>query len=664
MQDHHGDGSEFNLGSTEEQLPLLGNLDRLNLQGIASFLKRLIPFSEGKRIHEHVVKTGLDREPYVGNLLICMYRRCGALEDARSVFNSMPNPNVVSWTAIIAAYSERQLHNEAFLLFRQMQEQDVDPNQVTFIIILGVCAGSRSLGEGKAIHIRIIEYGLGSHLAVATALVSMYGKCGALEEAKVVFDKMHGRNVISWTAIIAAFAEYGNGKKALELFAHMQQEGVNPNSVTFVTILDVCGNIETLEQGKALHARIVDAGFESDLIVGTALLHMYGKYKDVENARLVFERMNYHDVISWNAIIMVYSEHADGKEAFQLFELMRQECVEANESTFVSVLNVCNHPTHIVMGSTIHAFIVKAGFQSDAVVGTALVQMYGMCEALEKAHLAFTKICQHDVDSWNAIIIVYSRHGHFEKAFKHFQQMQQEKVEPNEETFTHMLEACVSPASLAIGRVIHRSIVDYGFQSDVTGTALLGMYSKCGALKDAHFVFDHLQHADAVAWTAMIAAYSQHGQGHEALTMFKVMQQKGVQPDIVTFVCLLSACSHAGLVEEGRYIFYLMIEDYFILPRLEHYCSLIDLLGRAGKLDEAEETISTMPFQPDTAVWLALLGACNLHGDVKRGKRIADQLFALEPQNAAAHTLLSNMYAREGRWEQLEEVTDALAETG
>eukprot|EP01018_Ginkgo_biloba_P003260 Gb_27377 [translate_table: standard] len=635
--------------------------------------------SEGKLVHIHMSERGFLSDSFSQNTLLNMYAKCGSIVDARRVFDQMPHRDVFSWSVMIAAYSRYGPSEEALKFFHQMPRTGIQPNQFIFASVLPACANLAALEQGMEVHEDIIRSGL-SDVFVESALVDMYAKCGKIEKARHVFDKMHERNVISWNAMIAGYtqngsideacnlfqkmperdvvswnamiagysqnghvkeaielfrkipqpnvvswntmiagyAQNGRGEEALKLFREMQLAGLQPDSKTFAGVLPACANMAALEQGMEIHENIIRSGFQSDVFVESAVLDMYAKCGSVEKARHVFDRMHQRNVVSWNAMIAGYTQNGRVDEALKIFEKMPQR---------------------------------------DVVSWNAMIAGYAQSGLVDEALEFFHKIPKPNVVSWNAMIAGYAQNGRGEEALNFFRQMQVAGVKPDSKTFASVLPACAYLAALEQGMEIHKAIIRSRFHCDVfVESALVDMYAKCGSVEKARDVFNKMLRRDVVSWNAMIAGYAMHGCGEEALKLFEQMQHSGMSPDHITLVCVLSACCHAGLVDEGRQYFNCMTQCYHITPTMDHYICIVDLLGRAGRLDEAQNVINKMPINPDATVWRSLLGACRVHNNIELGEQVAKHLFELEPENAAPYVLLSNIYAAAGRWDDTENV--------
>eukprot|EP01018_Ginkgo_biloba_P004457 Gb_36628 [translate_table: standard] len=488
----------------------------------------------------------------------------------------------------------------------------------TYVFLLQVCIQKNALSEGKLIHAKMNEGGILSDrfLRELNTLANMYAKCGSLVDARRVFDQMPRRDVFSWTVMISAYTRHGLAEESLTLFHQMQRTDIQPNHFTFASVLPACANLAALEQGTEIHEEIVRRGLQSDVFVQNALVDMYAKCGNMEEARHVFDKMHQRDVVSWTAMVTGYARNGHADEALKLFRKMPDP--------------------DVISWNAMIAGLAQSGHDEEALK-------------------LFDEMPKRDVVSWTAMIAGYTQNGEGVEALRLFRQMQLAGVKPDVKTFASVLPACANLAALKQGMEMHADIIKYGFQSDVFAeSALVDMYAKCGDIKMARYVFDKMHERNSVSWTAIIAGYAMHGCGKEALNLFEQMQHSGTNPDRVTFVCVLSACCHAGLVDEGRQYFHRMNQYFRITPAMEHYGCMVDLLGRAGLLDEAQNFINKMPIKPDATVLKCLLSACRLHNNTKLGEHVAELLFELDPKNAAPYVLMSNIYAAAGRWDDIE----------
>eukprot|EP01018_Ginkgo_biloba_P034138 Gb_28038 [translate_table: standard] len=528
--------------------------------------------------------------------------------------------------------------------------------------LLQACTNIKEL---KQVHAHMFTNGFNQNIILETKLVSMYAFCGSMENARLLFDRINIRDVLSWNEMIKGYACKGFCEEALTLYYEMQRSGIQPNNFTFPFVLKACAALSALQEGKEIHDQVVRTGFESYVFVGNALVDMYAKCGCVQVARELFDKMSKRDVVSWNAMIAGYAQNGHPNEALTLFNEMQVAGLKPNLITMKSVLPACAHLEALQQGEWIHNHIIRSGFQSDVIMETALVDMYAKCGRIAIARQLFDKMSKRNVLTWSAMIAGYAQSGHVNEALTLFHQMQLENVIPDAVTMLNVLPACAHVAALQQGKRIHGYIIRSGFEAHVAvGNALIDMYAKCGNINFAHQLFDIMSKRDVISWNAMIAAYGMHGYGKDALALFSRMQQRGMKPDDVTFICVLSACSHAGMVLEGWQSFNSMRQDYSITPRVQHYTCMVDLIGRAGHLEEAEDFIKKMPIEPNVSVWGALLGACKIHSNIELGERVAQHIFNIEPENPGYYVLLSNIYAAAGRWDYVETMRAMMKDRG
>eukprot|EP01018_Ginkgo_biloba_P011648 Gb_05123 [translate_table: standard] len=532
----------------------------------------------------------------------------------------------------------------------------------TYASLLQGCAKKKVLAEGKRIHAHMIKTKIQFDMFVQNHLVNMYAKCGNLVYARQVFDKMPERNVFTWTSIISGYDQHGHIEEVLRFFHKMHQTRVQPNHFTFVSALSACASLASLEEGKQFHLQTIRSGFESHVFVANALVTMYVKSGSVEDARKVFDKISERDVVSWNAMIAGYAEHGHGEKTLKLVCQMKLEGMKPDHFTYATVLTGCSVLAAVEEGKQVHTQIIKTGFDSDVCVGNTLAGMYSKCDSsVVDGFKVFDKMRERNVISWTEMIAGCVQHGQGEEALQLFEQMRLAGVMPNKFTLASVFGACASSLSLERGKQVHSYKIKSGTEVDVcVENALVDMYAKCGSMVDARRVFDKMSERTVISWTAIIAGCAHHGYGREALQLFEQMQLVGTKPNYITFICVLYACSHVGLVEQGRHYFQSMRQDHGIMPRLEHYACMVDLLGRAGHLNEAEDLINKIPFEPNALVWRTLLGACRIHGNMELGKRVAERILELEPQDSATYVLLSNIYAEADRWDDVGKVRQVM----
>jgi pentatricopeptide repeat protein len=412
-------------------------------------------------------------------------------------------------------------------LFKQMQKKGMRPDRFTFVPVLNACAGLRALEEGRWVHELIMQTGCEVDVFVGSSLVDMYAKCGHMEDALRVFNKMPSRDVVMWSALILGHVKYGQGQKALELFRQMQQEGVHLDAVTYVGVLNACASIKALEEGRRAHEHIIQSGCESDAFVGSSLIDMYAKCGSMEEASRVFNKLPSRAVVCWTAMIFGHVKCGEGHKALELFQKMLQEGVQPDAVTYVGMLNACASIKALEEGRHAHEQIIQSGCESDAFVGSSLIDMYAKCGSMEEASRVFNKLPSRAVVCWTAMIFGHVKCGEGHKALELFQKMQQEGVQPDAVTYVGMLNACASIMALEEGRRVHEQIIQSGCESDVfVGSSLVDMYAKCGSMEDVCKVFNSMPSHDVFSWNALLGGFAMHGQGKEALVHFERMCKK------------------------------------------------------------------------------------------------------------------------------------------
>jgi pentatricopeptide repeat protein len=677
------------------------------LQGCVS----IAALPEGKLVHAHFIQTGFNPNTFLQTKLLIVYAKCRFLVDGRRVFDEMPERNVVTWTALIAAYSKGGFDKEALTLLSQMRQMGIESDEFTFASVLPSCANLAALEHGKEVHEAIIRDGFQCDVFIGSALLDLYFKCGSLQDACKVFDKMPEHDTVSTNVMLAGYTQNGLVKEALKLFHEMPDR----DTVSWNTVIAGCAQNGLVCEAAKLFQQMP----ERSLVSWNTMISGYAQNGHVNEALKLFQEVPKQDTVSWNTMIAGYVQNGYFQDALNLFRRMQETPVIPNAVTFACILPACAGLAALGDGKEIHEIIIRSKFQYDIFVGNALMDMYAKCSSIEDALKVFDRMPQRnvvswttmvagyaqdghvdealkffqkmpernviswnamiagyaqtgyidealelfqnmperDVVSWNAIISGYTHNGNFSGTLKFFQQMQVTGVRSNCVTFTSVLPACANLAALEHGKKVHEDIIRSGVQFDTfVSNALVDMYAKCGSLGDAYKVFIKMPQRDVVSWTAMIVAYATHGCGKEALQLFEQMQQSHTNPNEATYIGILSACCHAGLVDDGWKYFDSIARDYHITPTMDHYCCMVDLLGRAGHLNEAYHFINKMPIKPNDAIWGSLLGACRNHANIELGELVADHLLQTDSKNAAHYVLLSNIYAAAGRWADVEKV--------
>ncbi|XP_012567466.1 pentatricopeptide repeat-containing protein At3g09040, mitochondrial [Cicer arietinum] len=629
---------------------------RSTLASVLSAIAGVGSLDYGLLVHGEAVKLGFESSVYVASSLINMYGKCDMLCDARQVFDVLSERNVVVWNAILGVYAQNGCLIDVMDIFSEMMGCGIDPDEFTYSSILSSCACLEFLDIGRQLHSTIIKKRFTNNLCVNNALVDMYAKAGALKEARKQFEHMKYRDNISWNAILVGYVQEQEETDAFNIFGRMNRNGVVPDEVSLASILSACGNIKVLEAGLQLHSFSVKLGLETNLFAGSSLIDMYSKCGAIEDAHKIYCSMPGWSVVSMNALIAGYALK-DTKEAINILHEMQILGLQPSEITFATLIDCCKEPPNVNLGMQIHCAVLKKGLLCGSeFLGSSLLGMYTNSQRMADANTLFLDLSNlKSIVLWTALISGYTQNECSNEALNLYREMRNNNnILPDQATFVTVLRACALLSSLHDGKAIHSLIMHTGFNLDeLTSSALVDMYAKCGDVKSAAKVFEELAvKMDVISWNSMIVGFARNGYVERALKVFDEMTQSPVKPDDVAFLGVLTACSHAGWVSEGRRIFDAMVNYYGIQPRIDHYACMVDLYGRWGFLKEAEEFIDNLDVEPNAMLWANLLGACRIHGDEKRGQKAADKLIELEPQNSSPYVLLSNMYAASGHWNE------------
>ncbi|RZC78836.1 hypothetical protein C5167_003028 [Papaver somniferum] len=482
------------------------------------------------------------------------------------------------------------------------------------------------------VHSQLICNGFSTNVYSMTAVVNMYAKCHHIDDAWKMFERMPNRDLVSWNTIIAGYAQNGFSRKALELVLRMQEDGNSPDLVTVVTVLPACGDIKSSRIGKT---------------------------------RLVFDRMRTRNVVSWNSMIDGFAESGDSEAAILIFKKMMKEGVEPTDVTIMGALHACADMGDLEQGRTVHELSNRVGLTSNVSVTNSLIAMYSKCKSVDLAAELFRKSKKKTLVSWNTMILGYAQNGRVSEALDLFRKMDQENVKPDSFTMVSVIAGLADLSVLRKAKWIHGLIVRSHFDKNIfVMTALVDMYAKCGGVHTARKLFNMMEDRHVMTWNSMIDGYGTHGLGKEAVELLEEMQHSVVKPNNVTFLCVLSACSHSGLVDEGCKFFTSMKQDYGLEPANDHCGAMVDLLGRAGRLKEAWDFIEKMRTKPGISVFGAMLGACKIHKNVELAEKAAGRLFELDPEEGGYHVLLANIYSDASMWENVANVRKMMSKKG
>ncbi|KAK9146643.1 hypothetical protein Sjap_006546 [Stephania japonica] len=545
----------------------------------------------------------------------------------------------------------------------------LSPNSLGALIEAAVAAQSPL--HGRSVHAQILKT-LTTHTDLpqflSNHLVNMYSKLDLPDSARLALRLTANPTVVTWTALIAGAAQNHRHHTALRHFSAMRQSSVQPNDFTLPCTFKACGALREPPAGRQVHGLAVKCGLIGDVFVGCSAFDMYCKCGCWDDARKVFDEMPERNVATWNAYISNSVFEGRIGDAFGAFVEFRCVGGEGNSITYCAVLNGCADCGHVVLGRQVHGFLIRSGCDGDVSVGNGLVDFYGKCGEVKSAEVVFKGMGVRNVVSWCSMIAAYEQNNEEEKACVLFLDARREGAQPTDFMASSVLSACAGLAGLEVGRSVHALAVKACVDENVyVGSALVDMYGKCGNVEDCERAFDVIPVRNLITWNAMLGGYAHQGHGDMALALFKEMTEgceHEVSPNYVTLVCVLSACSRAGAVEEGEKIFSSMRERYGIEPGAEHYACMVDLFGKSGMVEKAYDFIKGMPIRPTISVWGALLGACRVYGKPELGKIAADNLFEIDPKDSGNHVLLSNMFAAAGRWEDATVVRKEMKDVG
>ncbi|KAJ7956679.1 Pentatricopeptide repeat-containing protein [Quillaja saponaria] len=553
--------------------------------------------------------------------------------------------------------SEDALH---FALRMNLNGVVFDP--VSYTTALSFCSDDIEFFFGLQLHSHIVKNGFDCENFVGNALITMYSRWGRLVEARRVFDKMPIRDLVSCNAMISGYTQEGDcGLEAVLVFSNMVREGMMLDHVSFTSALSACSQERNVELGKQIHALTIKTGHDAHVSVGNILISAYVKFEVVQDAKLVFQIMSDRNVVSWTTMICVNEE-----DAVSLFSAMRMQGVYPNDVTFIGLIHAITIRSMVKEGHMVHGFCIKTSFLSETNVCNSLITMYAKFASMQESRRIFEELRCRETISWNALISGYAQNGLHQEALLTFLSAIIE-TKPNQYTFGSVLSAIGSAEDLSLkyGQQCHSNLLKLGLNTDpIVAAALLDMYAKRGNISESQKVFHETPKRSQFAWTSMISAYAQHGDYESVMDLFKEMENDGAKPDAITFLSVMTACCRKGMVEVGREFFDSMIKEYSIEPDPEHYSCMVDMLGRAGLLDEAEELAGQIPGGPGLSVLQSLLGSCRIHGNMEMAERAADSLKEMVPMESGSYVVMSNLYAEKGEWEKVAKLRKGMRERG
>ncbi|KAG7587333.1 Pentatricopeptide repeat [Arabidopsis thaliana x Arabidopsis arenosa] len=590
---------------------------------------------------------------------------------ARNLFDEMPERNYFSWNTMIEGYMNSGDKGTSLRFFDMMPERD-----------------------GYSWNV----------------VVSGFAKAGELSVARRLFNAMPEKDVVTMNSLLHGYILNGYAEEALRLFKELK---LSADAITLTTVLKACAELEALKCGKQIHAQILIGGVECDSKMNSSLVNVYAKCGDlrmasymleqigepddhslstlisgyancgrVNESRRLFDRKSNRCVILWNSMISGYIANNMKFEALVLFNEMRNETRE-DSRTLAAVINSCIGLGFLETGKQMHCHACKFGLVDDIVVASTLLDMYSKCGSPMEACKLFSEVESYDtillnsmikvyfscgrIDdakrlferienksliSWNSMTNGFSQNGCPVETLEYFSQMHKLDLPTDEVSLSSVISACASISSLELGEQVFARATIVGLDSDqIVSSSLIDLYCKCGSVEHGRRVFDTMVKSDEVPWNSMISGYATNGHGFEAIDLFNKMSVAGIRPTQITFMVVLTACNYCGLVEEGRQLFETMKLDHGFVPDKEHFSCMVDLLARAGYVEEAIDLVEEMPFDADASMWSSVLRGCVANGYKAMGKKVAEKIIELEPDNSVAYVQLSAIFATSGDWE-------------
>ncbi|CAJ2644934.1 unnamed protein product [Trifolium pratense] len=558
---------------------------------------------------------------------------------AHQLFDEMPRRDTVSWNAVVSGYVNTGDLDSTWQLLNAMRISGYTFDNHTFGSILKGVARARRLELGQQLHSVMIKMKLTKNVFSGSALLDMYAKCGRVDEALVVFRYMPECNYVSWNTLIAGYSRVGDLEMAFWLLRCQELEGVGIDDGTVSPLLTLLNGVEFYSLVMQLHCKIMKHGLEALSIVTNAIITAYSECCSLQDAERVFDGAAMcRDLVTWNSMLAAYLLHKKEDLVFEIFIDMQSCGFEPDDYSYAGVISGCSVKEHKSRRESLHGLVIKRGLQVSVPISNALIAMYLAFDnrCVEDALRVFFSMDVKDCCTWNSVLAGYVQVGWSEDALR-------------------FSNTAARPTSSCFGTFDTNKYV---------GSSLIFMYSKCGVIEDARKCFEATPNDIAIVWNSIIFGYAQHGQGKIALELFYLLRERKVKPDHITFVAVLTACSHNGLVEEGRKIIQSMESNFDIPLRMEHYACAVDLFGRAGHLEEAKALVETMPFEPDAMVLRTLLGACRSCGNIELASHVAKTLLEVEPEDHSTYVMLSDLYGRLKMWDERASVTRLMRERG
>ncbi|KAK8967985.1 Pentatricopeptide repeat-containing protein [Platanthera guangdongensis] len=627
--------------------------NHFTLSSVVRLAASLRDFDLGTNLHGFIIKRGFGSNFVLESGLVDFYSKCGLFDDACRL-ELMAGRDVVSWTTMISASVQAEDWRKTVSFYMAMLNDGVFPNEFTLTMLLSACSNLGS-GHGDLVHGHLILLGIELNLAVKTALVDMYSKCGNLGSAVTALRLTSDSDVILCTAIISGFARAGDCTGAVSYFKVMLTgSAIHPNSFTYATLVNASSNGGSPELGKMFHCLTVKAGVEDDASVGNAIVDFYSKWSSqLEDPVRAFEEISSPNVVSWTALIAGLVSHGDDRSAMTALTEMQAAGVKPSSFTLSAILTNLSSQETVGYTQKLHAAMMKANLNTrDITVGNSLVDAYAKLVRPRDALNVFDDMSQRDFYTYTSLIKCLNLAGLNQEALSLIVPLRIELGSVDGFTLASFLSAAAGLAATKCGGQLHGHSVVSGLDAfSSVSNSLVDMYGKCGRIDDARVVFVSIQRPNVVSWNSLMSGMASNGCFSDALSTFEDMRIAGVLPDSVTFLIALYACSHGGLIDLGIDYFHSMEERFGLVPTEDHYVCLVDMLGRAGRLEAAAAAVESMGHSPGALVYKTLLGCCRLHGNLVMGEWAASRAMEIHPLDSAVYVLLAGMYDDAGRIE-------------
>ncbi|KAJ7968982.1 Pentatricopeptide repeat-containing protein [Quillaja saponaria] len=620
-----------------------------------------------QQIHGRFILHGLHQSPTLSSKLMDCYASHGLLSFSQKIFNFTNNPDSILYNAILRNLCKFGEFEKTLLVYQEMVKKSMYPDEDSYHYVLRSCSCLSDIEHGTIIHGHVVKLGFDAFDLVGSTLAEMYNRSGDFVDEHEPVESMSMNDLKYWNSLISEASQSGNVEESFQIFGRMRKEKIQPSSVTLTNLLRSSVDLNSIKLGRAIHCLVIVSNMSKDLSVNTAVLSMYSKLGNLEDAKMLFEKMAEKDCVVWNIIISAYSQYGHPKESLQLLRSMGKSGVRPDLFTAIPTISSIAQLKHKEWGRQMHAHVMRNGSDYQVSVHNSLIDMYSGCNNLDSARKTFDMVIHKTVVSWSTMIKGYVTHDQFHDALSLFSEMKLAGTRVDFIIVINTLPACANIGALENVRYLHGYSLKLGLNAlSSVNTSFLISYAKCGCIEMARRLFDEEKssHKDIIAWNSMISAYAKHGDWSRCFELYNQMKQINVRPDQVTFLGLLTVCVNSGLVEEGKACFKEMIEIYGCQPSQQHHACLVDLLGRAGRIDEAREIVKTMPIKPDARVWGPLLSACKIHSDTNLAEFAAEKLITREPKNAGNYILLSNIYAAAGKWDGVAKMRSFLRDRG